>query len=64
MAAELKMSTVAEGVETHEQVAFLETTGCDIIQGYVFARPMPAAEFTGLLEGEGRHEGREGTRSA
>lgn len=51
MAGELKMATVAEGVETHEQVAFLETTGCDIIQGYVFARPMPAAEFTELLAG-------------
>ena len=55
MAGELKMATVAEGVETHEQVAFLETTGCDIIQGYVFARPMPAAEFTELLAGEGWH---------
>ena len=55
MAGELKMATVAEGVETPEQVAFLETTGCDIIQGYVFARPMPAAEFTELLAGEGRH---------
>lgn len=55
MAGELKMATVAEGVETHEQVAFLETTGCDIIQGYVFARPMPAAEFTELLAGEGGH---------
>ena len=52
MAAELKMATVAEGVETHEQVAFLETTGCDIIQGYVFSRPMPAAGFAGLLAGE------------
>lgn len=55
MAGELKMATVAEGVETHQQVAFLETTGCDIIQGYVFARPMPAAEFTELLAGEGGH---------
>ena len=55
MAGELKMATVAEGVETPEQVAFLETTGCDIIQGYVFARPMPAAEFTELLAGEGGH---------
>ena len=55
MAGELKMATVAEGVETLEQVAFLETTGCDIIQGYVFARPMPAAEFTELLAGEGGH---------
>lgn len=49
MAGELNMATVAEGVETQEQVAFLETTGCDIIQGYVFARPMPVAEFAELL---------------
>ena len=49
MAGELNMATVTEGVETQEQVAFLETTGCDIIQGYVFARPMPVAEFAELL---------------
>lgn len=49
MADELRMLTVAEGVETEEQVKFLETSGCDIVQGYIFGRPMPAEEFDELL---------------
>lgn len=52
MAGELNMVTVSEGVETRAQVAFLETTGCDIVQGYVFSRPIPAEDFTELLAGE------------
>lgn len=49
MAKELAIETVSEGIETQEQVAILEELGCDIIQGYVFARPMPAFEFRELL---------------
>ncbi len=41
----LKLLTVAEGVETIEQLSFLRTCGCDMIQGYLFARPMPKEEF-------------------
>lgn len=41
----LKLTTVAEGVETREQLGFLRTCGCEIIQGFLFARPMPAADF-------------------
>ncbi|MEW6120768.1 MAG: EAL domain-containing protein [Pseudomonadota bacterium] len=41
LAHALDMRVVAEGVETPEQVAFLKARGCDEIQGYVFARPMP-----------------------
>ncbi len=50
LAGELRMVTVAEGVETPEQVEFLENAGCDIVQGYVFGRPIPAEEFAELLE--------------
>ena len=45
MAGTLGMETVAEGVETAEQAAFLAKLGCDAIQGYWLARPMPVAEF-------------------
>lgn len=49
MAKQLKMRTVSEGVEMKEQVDFLRTVGCDIVQGYVFAKPMPLAQFKHLL---------------
>jgi diguanylate cyclase (GGDEF)-like protein len=41
----LKLSVVAEGVETAEQAAFLQALGCDMIQGYLVARPMPLEQF-------------------
>lgn len=54
MAKALSMETVAEGVEYMEQVDMLKRVGCDLIQGYVFAKPMPSAEFEKLLQ-EGVH---------
>ncbi len=45
MAASLGMRTVAEGVETEEQLAFLRQRGCNAMQGYLLSRPLPAAEF-------------------
>lgn len=45
MAKHLNMQTVAEGIETRQQVDFLSKLGCDLIQGYYFARPMPIDEF-------------------
>lgn len=45
MAKHLRMQTVAEGIETRQQVDFLCSLGCDLIQGYYFARPMPIDEF-------------------
>ena len=45
LAKSLNMRTVAEGVEEKEQVDFLAKQGCDMIQGFYFAKPMPGAEY-------------------
>ncbi len=45
LAKRLDMKIVAEGIETKEQVDFLAEQGCDLIQGYYFAKPMPVQEF-------------------
>lgn len=45
LATALSITVVAEGVETKEQVDFLKQTGCDLVQGYYYARPMPIDEF-------------------
>ena len=49
MAHSLGMSVVAEGVETAAQQQFMRAAGCDTMQGFYFARPMPAEQFTALL---------------
>lgn len=46
----MNLSVVAEGVETREQLERLRETGCDYVQGYYFARPMPCEEFEKLLQ--------------
>ena len=56
MAQALNMDTVAEGVEHEDQVDMLEEIGCDYVQGYVFARPMPIADFERLAFGEETNE--------
>lgn len=45
LAKNLNMKIVAEGIEKKEQVDFLASQGCDMIQGYYFAKPMPANEY-------------------
>ncbi|SDY03290.1 EAL domain-containing protein [Eubacterium barkeri] len=50
MAKWLGLPIIAEGVETLEQVTFLRDMGCECVQGYYFARPMPAADYEVLLE--------------
>jgi diguanylate cyclase (GGDEF)-like protein len=49
LARAFELLTVAEGVETQDQFAFLKKAGCDQSQGYLHARPMPASEFERLL---------------
>jgi diguanylate cyclase (GGDEF)-like protein/PAS domain S-box-containing protein len=50
LAANLGMETVAEGVETQDQNDFLRSRGCTSIQGYLAAKPMPAADLYNLLQ--------------
>ncbi|HET6484487.1 MAG TPA: EAL domain-containing protein, partial [Actinoplanes sp.] len=45
----LHLRTVAEGIETEEQADELRALGCDIGQGYLYARPLPPAELTAFV---------------
>ncbi len=47
---QLGKKTIAEGVETTEQLEYLKQVGCDIVQGYVFDKPLPQAEFEQRLK--------------
>lgn len=49
MAHELGMKVVAEGIETEEQRDLLTQAGCDLGQGYLFAKPLPALELEALI---------------
>lgn len=50
MAHSLRLTVVAEGVETDQQRRFLGKHGCDEMQGYLFSKPLGAEEFVRLLE--------------
>lgn len=50
LAKQLNFTIVAEGVETQEQSDFLQGIGCDIIQGYLFSRPVEESQFLNMLE--------------
>lgn len=50
LAHDLGMSVVAEGVETRKQLAFLQRSGCDVIQGFLFSPAIPVDELEELLE--------------
>ena len=45
MAKNLSLKTVSEGIETVEQAQFLTDSGCDIAQGFLYAKPMPVEDF-------------------
>jgi EAL domain-containing protein (putative c-di-GMP-specific phosphodiesterase class I) len=49
----LDVRTLAEGVETEEQSRILTALGCDIVQGYLYARPTGAADALGLVDAHG-----------
>jgi diguanylate cyclase (GGDEF)-like protein len=49
MAGNLKLRTIAEGVENQAQLYFLKKQGCDIIQGYLISPPVPATDFQRFL---------------
>ena len=50
MAGKLDIGLLAEGVETKDQIELLESIGCDQVQGYYYAKPMPKEEFFELLK--------------
>ena len=50
MGRSLKLRVIAEGVETQEELAFLQAHQCDEAQGYYFSRPVPPEQFAKLLE--------------
>ncbi len=50
MAEGLNLGLLAEGVETKEQIELLQSIGCDEVQGYYYAKPMPEDEFFELLK--------------
>ena len=45
LAKKLGIHTVAEGIETPDQVEYLRGIHCDMVQGYVFSKPLPIPEF-------------------
>jgi diguanylate cyclase (GGDEF)-like protein/PAS domain S-box-containing protein len=52
IARDLEMDTIAEGVETAEQLDYLRAGRCDLVQGYFISRPLPAAAFEDFLRRE------------
>ena len=50
MVNKLDLGLLAEGVETKEQIELLKSIGCDQVQGYFYAKPMPQEEFFELLK--------------
>ncbi len=56
LGSSLGMATIAEGVETPDQLARIRAEGCGSVQGYLFSRPVPATELDGVLARFGTRE--------
>ena len=52
LGSNLGIPTLAEGVETKKQLAWVRAAGCTEMQGYLFSRPVPAREIAGLLSSQ------------
>ena len=57
MAGKLGITSLTEGVETQEQFEMLEKMGCQMYQGYYFAKPMPVEDFEKYLSAGGKDGG-------
>ena len=57
LASSLGMHTIAEGVETASQLAYLRLQGCDEVQGFYFSRPLPASQFEAFMREHMAHQG-------
>ena len=55
MADELGKKSIAEGVETREQLNFLERNGCDLVQGFFYSKPLPQDRFVEFVEKQDFH---------
>ena len=64
MSRSLGLKVVAEGVETRDQMKFLERRGCDEMQGYYFSKPLPADQLTVYLREHEAAPGESGPREA
>ena len=50
MADKLNSEIIAEGVETVEQLKYLKKIGINLVQGFLFSKPMPSSEINGYIE--------------
>ena len=55
MGESLKLRVVAEGIETRQQLAYLQSRRCTEGQGYYFGRPVEAAQFAAMMASSQRH---------